>query len=91
MVSYNALFKAFLCATASCKASNKICVCATAFCDASCKAYAFGPHIVVSLKGRTTYIWSFGCGFAYDTAMGCAGFRLSFSIIILLKPLSIIK
>ena len=35
-----------------------------------------GLHIAVSLKGRTTCIWSFGCGFAYATAMGCAGFRL---------------
>ena len=35
-----------------------------------------GLHIAVSLKGRTTRIWSFGCGFACTTAMGCAGFRL---------------
>ena len=40
-------------------------------------------HIVVSFKGRTTYIWSFGCGFAYAITMGCAGFKLSFGIIIL--------
>ena len=41
-----------------------------------------GPHIMVSLKGRTTCIWSFGCGFACATAMGCAGFRLLFGTII---------
>ena len=41
-------------------------------------------HIVVSLKGRITCIWSFGCGFACATAMGCAGFRLLFGIIIVL-------
>ena len=35
-----------------------------------------GLHIAVSLKGRTTRICSFGCGFAYTTAMACAGFRL---------------
>ena len=35
-----------------------------------------GLHIAVNLKGRTTCIWSFGCGFACATAMGCAGFRL---------------
>ena len=40
-----------------------------------------GLHIAVSLKGRTTRIWSFGCGFACATAMGCARFRLSFGII----------
>ena len=39
-------------------------------------------HIAVSLKGRTTCIWSFGCGFACATAMGCAGFRPSFGTII---------
>ena len=37
-----------------------------------------GLHIAVSLKGRTTRILSFGCGFACATAMGCAGFRLLF-------------
>ena len=58
-----------MCATASCKASCKACVCAT-FCNALCL------HIAVSLKGRTTRIWSFGCGFDCATAMGCAGFRL---------------
>ena len=41
-----------------------------------------GLHIAVSFKGTTTCIWSFGCGFACATAMGCAGFRLSFVIII---------
>ena len=41
-----------------------------------------GLYIAVSLKGRTNCIWSFGCGFAYATAMGCAGFRLSFGTII---------
>ena len=40
--------------------------------------------IAVSLKGRTIRIWSFGYGFTYATAMGCAGFRLLFSIIIVL-------
>ena len=34
-------------------------------------------HIAVSSKGRTTCIWSFGCGFTCAIAMGCAGFRLS--------------
>ena len=37
-----------------------------------------GLHIAVSFKGRTTHIWSFACGFACATAMGCAGFRLLF-------------
>ena len=41
-----------------------------------------GLHIAVSLKGRTTRIWSFGRGFACATAMGCSGFRLSFGTII---------
>ena len=41
-----------------------------------------GLHIAVYLKGRTTHIWSFGCGFACDTAMGCPGFRLLFGTII---------
>ena len=36
----------------------------------------WGLYIAVSLKSRTTRIWSFGCGFACATAMGCAGFRL---------------
>ena len=35
-----------------------------------------GLHIAVNLKGRTTRIWSFGCGFTCATAMGCTGFRL---------------
>ena len=43
-----------------------------------------GLHIVVSLKGTIICIWSFGCDFAYATTMGCAGFRLSFGIPILL-------
>ena len=33
-------------------------------------------HIAVSLKGQTTCIWSFGCGFACTIAMGCAGFKI---------------
>ena len=37
-----------------------------------------GLHIAVSLKGRTTCIWSFGCGFACATEMECAVFRLLF-------------
>ena len=41
-----------------------------------------GLHIAVSLKGRTTRIWSFGCGFACDTAMGCARFALLLDTII---------
>ena len=41
-----------------------------------------GLHIAASLKGGTTRIWSFGCGFACATAIGCAGFRLLFGIII---------
>ena len=43
-----------------------------------------GLHIVVSLKGRTAHIWSFGCSFTCATTMGCARFRLSFAAIILL-------
>ena len=39
-------------------------------------------YIAVSFKGRTTHIWFFGCGFAYATAMACAGFRLSFGTIV---------
>ena len=50
-----------------------------------------GLHIAISLKDRTTRILSFGCGFAYVTAMGCAGFRLLFGINIVLKLLTIIK
>ena len=41
-------------------------------------------YIVVSSKGRTNHIWSFGCSFACATAMGCAAFRLLFDIIIIL-------
>ena len=43
-----------------------------------------GLHIAVSLKGRTTRIWSFGCDFACAIAMGCAGFRLLMDTIIVL-------
>ena len=43
-----------------------------------------GLHKAVGLKGRTTRIWSFSCGFACATAMGYAGFRLLFGIIIVL-------
>ena len=43
-----------------------------------------GLHIAVSLKGRTTCIWYFGCSFTCATAMGCTGFRLLFGIIIVL-------
>ena len=50
-----------------------------------------GQHIAVSLKGRTTHIRSFGCGFACATTMGCAGFKLLFGIIIVLKLLTVIK
>ena len=50
-----------------------------------------GLHIAISLKGRTAYIWSFGCGFACATTMGCAGFRLLFGTVIILKLLTIIK
>ena len=41
-------------------------------------------HIVVSSKGRTTRIWSFGCGFACAIEMQCAGFRLLLDKIIVL-------
>ena len=41
-----------------------------------------GLHIAVSLKGRTTRMWSFGCSFACATAMGYAGFRLLMDTII---------
>ena len=44
-----------------------------------------GLHIAVSLKGRITRIWCFGCGFACATAMGCVGFRLLFSTAIVLQ------
>ena len=44
----------------------------------------FGLHIAINLKGRTTCIWSFGCGFACATTIGCVGFRLSFGTSILL-------
>ena len=43
-----------------------------------------GLHIALSLKGKTTQIWSFGCGFACATAMGCVGFRLLFGTAIVL-------
>ena len=43
-----------------------------------------GLQIAVSLKGRTTRIWSFGFSFAYTSAMGCAGFRESCDTIIFL-------
>ena len=43
-----------------------------------------GLHMAVSLKGRPTRIWSFGCIFTCATAMGCAGFEISFGIIIFL-------
>ena len=35
-----------------------------------------GLHIAISLKGKTTCIGSYGCGFACATTMVCAGFRL---------------
>ena len=41
-------------------------------------------HIAVSLKVRTTRIWSFGCGFTCATAMQCVGFSLLFGTIIVL-------
>ena len=43
-----------------------------------------GLHITVSLKGGTTQIWCFGCGFSCRTTMGYVGFKLSFGIIIVL-------
>ena len=43
-----------------------------------------GPTSGVKLEGGATSIWSFGCSFACSTAMGCAGFKLSFGIIIVL-------
>ena len=48
------------------------------------KHVRLGLHITVSLKDKTTRIWSFGCGFACVTAMGCARFRLLFGTIIVL-------
>ena len=42
-----------------------------------------GQHIAVSLKSRTICIWSCSCGLACATAMGYAGFELSFGIIII--------
>ena len=47
-----------------------------------------GSHKRVRLEGRTTPIWSFRCDFAYSITMGCAGFRLSFGIIIFLQLLN---
>ena len=35
-----------------------------------------GLYIAVSLKGKKTHIWSFGCGFACASEMGCSGFKL---------------
>ena len=43
-----------------------------------------GLYIAVSLKGKTTHIWSFGCSFTCTTIMGCAVFRLLFDTIIVL-------
>ena len=43
-----------------------------------------GLHIGDRLEYRITHIWSLGCGFACATTMGCAGFKLSFGIIIVL-------
>ena len=43
-----------------------------------------GLHIGVSLKGIETHIWSIGCGFACATTLGCAGFKVSSGINILL-------
>ena len=43
-----------------------------------------GLHIAVSLKGRTTRIWTFGCGFACATVIRFAGFRLLLDIILVL-------
>ena len=50
-----------------------------------------GLHITVSLKGRTTHIWSFGCGFTCATTIGCVGFRQLLGITIVLELLTIIK
>ena len=43
-----------------------------------------GLHIVDSLKGRITCIWSFGFNLSCATAIGYAGFRLLFDTIIVL-------
>ena len=43
-----------------------------------------GLHIAVILKGKTTYICSFGFNLAFTTTMGCSGSRISFGIITLL-------
>ena len=77
MVFFNTLCKAYVYATASCKAS--------------CKACTSGPIYSSWPESRTIRIWSFGCGFACATTMGCAGFRLPLSMIIVLKLLTIIK
>ena len=37
-------------------------------------------HIGVGLKGGTTCIWSFGCGFAYATTIRYTGFKLLSSL-----------
>ena len=41
-------------------------------------------YIWVSLKGKATCIWSFGCDFTCAITMGCARFRLSFGMISIL-------
>ena len=51
----------------------------------------FCLHIGVRLEGRTTFIWSFGCGFACSTAMGCGRFKLSIGVTIVLYFLIVIK
>ena len=50
-----------------------------------------GLPIMVSLKGKTTHIWPFGCVCACATTIRCALFRLSLGITILLQLLTIIK
>ena len=53
--------------------------------------HIWGLHLWASLRDIAIRIWSFGGGFACATAVGCAGLKLSFGIIILLKFSTIIK
>ena len=80
------LYQLFGSFTASCNALSKACVCVLLLVVKPHVRHAhLGLYIGVNLKGRTTLIWSFGCSFAFVTAMGCAWFILSsFGIIIIL-------
>ena len=59
-----------------------MCVCLLPLVISHVRHAHLGLHIAVSLKGRTNCIRFFGCGFAYVTTVGCAGFKLLFGITI---------